>query len=115
MNTYTTIRTEKQGHVLVLTLNRPEVRNAMNAAMYEECTRALDVADADQDVRCVILTGAGSCFSSGRDMKERNANLQSAVDYLETTLFSREGPAYFYSYLTQFRKPLITAINGPAV
>lgn len=115
MPAFQTIRTEKKKHVFILTLSRPEVRNAMNGLMYHECTRALDAADADPDVHCVILTGEGSCFSAGRDLKERNKNRQSASDYLETTLFSREGPAYFYSYLTQYRKPLITAINGPAV
>lgn len=106
---------ELSGHVLTITLNRPEARNAMSAEMYSECVSVLRAADANPTVRCVILTGAGSCFSGGRDLKERDRNRQTAPEYLEHTLFSEEGPAFFYSFLTQFRKPLITAINGPAV
>lgn len=87
----------------------------MSAEMYSECVSVLRAADANPVVHCVILTGAGSCFSGGRDLKERDKNRQSAPEYLEHTLFNEEGPAFFYSFLTQFRKPLITAINGPAV
>lgn len=106
---------KRKGHVLVVTMNRPDVRNAMSAVMYSECTSILRDADANPGVRCVVLTGAGTCFSAGRDLKERDKNRQSASEYLEHTLFSDEGPGHFYSFLTQFRKPLITAINGPAV
>lgn len=109
------VLTRRRGSVLVVTMNRPAVRNAMNAAMYSMCVAALDRALKDPAIRCVVLTGAGSCFSSGRDLKERDRTRQRAEDYLEHTLFSEEGPAYFYSYLARYRKPLITAINGPAV
>lgn len=87
----------------------------MSALMYSECVAALEVADTNPDVRCIVLTGAGSCFSAGRDLTERDKHRQSAPEYLEHTLFNKEGPAYFYSYLTQYRKPIVTAINGPAV
>lgn len=109
------VLSELKEHVLVVTMNRPEVRNAMSAQMYAECTAVLRSADRNPDVRCVVLTGAGTCFSAGRDLKERDENRESASEYLERTLFSDEGPAHFYSFLTQFRKPLVTAINGPAV
>ncbi|MCE9638820.1 MAG: enoyl-CoA hydratase/isomerase family protein [Betaproteobacteria bacterium] len=106
---------EKIDSTMVITFNRPDARNAMSAALYTRCIALLAKAYADPSVRCVVLTGAGTCFSGGRDLKERNVNRQSAADYLEHTLFSEEGPAHFYSYLTQYRKPIITAINGPAV
>lgn len=109
------VLTERRDSVLIVTLNRPEVRNAMSAEMYRACVQKLEAADKDAEVRCVILTGAGSCFSGGRDLKERNRVRPSAAQYLEHTLFSTEGPAHLYSYLSQYRKPLITAINGPAV
>jgi enoyl-CoA hydratase len=109
------ILVERRGNTAVLTFNRPDVRNAMSAELYASCIGELAEADRDPDVRCVILTGAGTCFSAGRDLKERNRVRPSAYEYLEHTLFSDEGPAHFYSYLTQYRKPLITAINGPAV
>lgn len=109
------VRTRRAGPVMLVTMNRPEVRNAMNAAMYSRCVRVLNDCLHDSTIHCVVLTGAGSCFSSGRDLKERDRSRQSAADYLEHTLFSEEGPAYFYSYLARYRKPLITAINGPAI
>jgi enoyl-CoA hydratase/carnithine racemase len=115
MKTDSVVLSRLDGQVLIVTMNRPDVRNAMSAAMYSELTAVLRNADRNTEVRCVILTGAGSCFSAGRDLKERDRNRQSAPEYLEHTLFDDEGPAHFYSFLTQFRKPLITAINGPAV
>jgi enoyl-CoA hydratase/carnithine racemase len=113
--TSATLLRKKAGATLVVTFNRPEVRNAMSAEMYAECVDVLEAAFHDDAIRCVVLTGAGTVFSGGRDLKERNRNRQSAPEYLEHTLFNKEGPAHFYSYLSQYRKPLITAINGPAV
>lgn len=115
MSKFQTIATEARDHTLILTLNRPDIRNAMSARMYAECTDALEAADGDSNVRCVILTGAGTCFSAGRDLKEQNASRRAGYEYLEHTLFSPAGPGRFYSFLTQYRKPIITAINGPAV
>ena len=109
------VLTKKVGTTLIVTFNRPEARNAMSAKLYSECVHILDKAYLNPSIRCIILTGAGTCFSGGRDLKERNENRQSADEYMEHTLFSKEGPAHFYSYLTQYRKPIITAINGPAV
>lgn len=109
------VLTDRVDATLVVTFNRPDARNAMSADLYSTCVRILDAAYRDPQIRCVVLTGAGTCFSGGRDLKERDRNRQTASVYLEHTLFDVEGPAHFYSYLTQYRKPIITAINGPAV
>ncbi|MEZ5100163.1 MAG: enoyl-CoA hydratase/isomerase family protein [Thermoleophilia bacterium] len=59
---------ERDGHVVRLTLNRPEQRNALTPGLIEELLAALDAVDADAGVRCVLLTGAGTAFCAGYDI-----------------------------------------------
>ena len=59
---------EKDGHTQIVTLNRPEKRNAINNAMRSELFAALEEADRDPGVACTIVRGAGKCFSSGYDL-----------------------------------------------
>ena len=59
---------EKKGAICYLTLNRPERLNALNATLLAEFREALDVVEADPDIRAVILTGAGRAFSAGFDI-----------------------------------------------
>src|SRR4051794_157637 len=66
--TTTTLRKERVGHVLVLTLDRPERLNALDASLRSGIPAALAEAQADQDVRAVVLTGVGRGFSSGVDL-----------------------------------------------
>lgn len=68
--TYNTILYETDGQVAIITLNRPEVRNAQNEELKDELNAALNVAEADDNVNVVVLRGAGSCFSAGHDMKQ---------------------------------------------
>lgn len=64
------VRVERDGHVLVLTLDRPGARNAVDADLATRVADALDQADADPEVRCVVVTGAGDkAFSAGADLK----------------------------------------------
>lgn len=63
------VRTERDGPVLVVTLNRPEVRNAVNGAAARAVAAAVDVLDEDPELVVGILTGAGGTFSSGMDLK----------------------------------------------
>jgi enoyl-CoA hydratase/carnithine racemase len=63
----------REGAIARLTLNRPEKRNAQNLAMLRELSAALARADADPEVRVIVLNGAGPCFSAGHDLAE-NAN-----------------------------------------
>src|SRR4051794_41527732 len=60
---------ERRGHVLVLTLNRPDARNAVNLALAEAIAAALDELDADDELRVGVLTGAGKGFSAGMDLQ----------------------------------------------
>ena len=62
---------ERDGHILTITLNLPEKRNPISDnVMVDALCDAFDAADRNIDVRCVILTGAGSAFSSGGDLKK---------------------------------------------
>ena len=65
----TSVLYEVDGAVATITMNRPEVANAQNTALIDELDAAFDRADADDDVRVVILAGAGKHFSSGHDLK----------------------------------------------
>ena len=60
---------EQDGHVAVISLHRPEARNAYSLEMIESLERALDEAAREDEVRCVILTGVGKAFSAGGDLK----------------------------------------------
>ena len=97
--------TERRGNVLVITLNRPEVRNAVNAALAEGVGSALDELDSDDELRLGILTGAGGFFCAGMDL---GAFVKGESPYYEGRGFA--GIAERAS-----EKPLIAAIEGFAV
>jgi enoyl-CoA hydratase/carnithine racemase len=67
---FTCILYEVRDHVAVVTLNRPDRRNALNRRAYDEVEAAFRAASADPEVRCVIVTGADPAFCSGEDVKE---------------------------------------------
>jgi enoyl-CoA hydratase len=92
---------ERAGHVLVATMNRPEVRNALNPALIDELSAVLRGADADPEIRAIILTGAGTVFCAGLDLKAftRGGRFDGLV------WFYREGVA----------TPVIAAMNGSAL
>jgi enoyl-CoA hydratase len=99
------VLTERRDSVLVITLNRPEARNAVNAALAEGVGAALDELDGDDELRVGILTGAGKGFSSGMDLKAFVAGESPYV----------EGRGFAGITQRSSRKPLIAAIEGFAV
>jgi enoyl-CoA hydratase len=98
------------GNVLVVTMNRPEVRNALSGPMMAIMREAWDRVDNDPDVRVCILTGAGGSFCAGADLKAMTANHPSESDGKFD--FSVIEPLLKGRRLT---KPLIAAVEGPAV
>jgi enoyl-CoA hydratase/carnithine racemase len=107
------ISVEAADGILTITLNRPERLNAWTAQMGAEMRAALDRADADDDVRAVIVTGAGRGFCAGAD-------LASGGDTFDYTKREIQGPARDNGGELTLRifastKPVIAAINGPAV
>lgn len=95
-------------HVATITLSRPPV-NALTLSMMQELIEALKTADVDDEVRAVVLTGQGRCFSAGVDLREQLAALES-----DTPRPTSVGLA-MYDALLNSRKPSIAAINGPAL
>src|SRR5256714_5028375 len=98
------VLTERRDGVLLVTLNRPDARNAVNAALAEGVAAALDELDADDELSVGVLTGAGKGFSSGMDLKAFVAG--------ESPYAADRG----FAGITQraAEKPLIAAIGGLA-
>jgi enoyl-CoA hydratase len=107
---FTKILTERRGSTFIITLNRPEVRNALDHVIEREIYDALDIAQADDDVAVVLLEGAGEVFSAGHDHKQEALDWETGdpplVDgepwHLTTTLL----PSW------RFDKPLLAAVHG---
>lgn len=109
---YTQIEYEKTGRVLTITLNRPEKLNAFSGTMGSELIDAYSRADEDDDVRAIIVTGAGRGFCSGADLARSDRPFDYADDSLET---HRDGGGLITLRVYDLKKPVIAAINGPAV
>jgi len=113
---FQTVRYEVDGPVATITLDRPEAANAQNSQLIDELDAALDLADADDAVRVVILAGEGKHFSAGHDLKE----LMSDGDEWARMRATPEGKLrheqvmYFDKCLRlyEFRKPTIAAVQG---
>lgn len=103
-------RLEVLDGVATVTFDRPPV-NAQNRRSREELTWVFDTLSDRDDVRAVILTGARDIFSAGADIKERVGIAAEAGDYIRHNRLTRES---FYS-VTDCAKPVIGAINGPAI
>ena len=101
---------EKRGHVLVVTMNRPEARNALSGPMLAGMTGAWNQVDEDPDIRVAILTGAGGAFCAGADLKAMTSSHPSEsaksmdLSVIESLLKGR-----------RLTKPLIAAVEGPAI
>lgn len=107
MASYDTILTEQDGPVGIVTFNRPEALNALNAQMVREAVDALRAFDADPDVGCMILTGSERAFAAGADIKEM-ASLTFADAYGTDFISS-------WDQIATMRKPLIAAVSGFAL
>lgn len=106
---YTTIRYEIDGPVAQLTLDRPGRLNAMNRTMLEEMNRACDAAESDPGVRALVVTGAGSAFSSGFDLKEQMEARPSGPEAWRKILDDDFGATMRFWSLS---KPTIAAVHG---
>jgi enoyl-CoA hydratase/carnithine racemase len=113
---YTEIRYELADAVLTITLNRPEKLNAYTLVMDAELKDALNRADADDDVRVVIVTGAGRAFCAGADLTMGDRTFDYKAMGLEDALEGVRDPGGVTTLrLYDMKKPVIAAINGPAV
>ncbi len=103
-----TITVDRSDGVMTITLNRPDVLNAVNEQMASELGETLRGASRDAAVRCLVLTGAGRGFCSGQDLRDRAAGAISYRDHLRRTY----NPVILA--LRTMEKPVLAAINGVA-
>ncbi|MFO1270043.1 MAG: crotonase/enoyl-CoA hydratase family protein [Rubrivivax sp.] len=128
-----TLTTELAERVLTVTLNRPEALNTFNAAMMKDLIEAFDRADADDEVRAVIVTGAGRAFCAGADLSQGGKTFDYAaradaagragvadavradgsIDWSHEAV--RDGGGRVTLRIFECLKPVIAAVNGPAV
>lgn len=120
MTDFSVLRVSTDGPVGTVTLHRPEARNAMNAAFFEELPQAMYHLDAEDAVRVVVIEGAGPAFTAGLDLKqmapavlkggegspvEQRKELYALIQHLQEAFRAVE----------QCRKPVIAKINGPCI
>jgi len=103
-------RYEKEDRITWITLNRPDVLNALNSGLWREIYQCLDTAEKDEDVRVVVITGAGRAFSAGDDIKEV-ATLKTPS---EIRNFFTNYAAPTITKILQLSKPIIACVNGLA-
>ncbi len=128
MPEFETILYEVDDRVATITLNRPERLNAFNSQMQRDVLDAIDLADADDEVRAVIFTGAGRGYCAGADLgkgaatfdddsqtDEQKAQRSTEGRSADDLSWMRDGGGLLTLRLYEFNKPLIAAINGPAV
>jgi len=102
-------------HVLRITLNRPVALNAYTTRLAQELAAAVEAYQRDDDLRVLILTGAGRAFCAGGDILEPEVNAKAAARQLGWAAVLREGFHRAILALFESAKPTIAAINGPAV
>jgi len=101
-----TVREQRRDEVTIVTIDRPEARNAVDRSIAEGLEAALDRADADDAVRVVVLTGAGEVFCAGADLRAARTDPQG----LQT-----ERGGFAGIVRRELVKPVIAAVNGPAL
>ncbi|MBI4516040.1 MAG: crotonase/enoyl-CoA hydratase family protein [Deltaproteobacteria bacterium] len=110
---YEQIRYEVTDRVLTITLNRPDKLNAFTPTMCRELLDAFERADRDDDVRVVIVTGAGRAFCAGADLSTGGDTFDNTAR--DTIADHRDGGGLVSLRIFESTKPVIAAINGPAV
>ncbi len=112
---YEQILTELDEGVLTITLNRPERLNAWTEQMRAELIDAFDQADANDDVRAIIMTGAGRGYCAGMDLAAGGETFDYDKRNPDGPPITRDGGGQFTLRIFNCKKPVIGAINGPAV
>jgi enoyl-CoA hydratase len=105
---FETINVEVQDHVSLIKLNRPDALNALNTELLKELCTALEEADANDKVRCIVITGSEKAFAAGADIKEMSE--MSFTDVFTINLFADANDR-----IAAIRKPIIAAVAGYAL
>jgi enoyl-CoA hydratase len=105
---YETLIVEVEDHICLIKLNRPDALNALNAQLLEELGKALGAAEANDKVRCIVLTGSEKAFAAGADVTEMAE--KSFTDVMSEDLFAKDD-----RNIRAVRKPIIAAVAGYAL
>ena len=105
---FETIIVDTEEHITTIRLNRPDALNALSIALLDELVQAVEEAEADDKVRCIILTGSDKAFAAGADIPEMAE--KSFVDAFREDLFTSQSEA-----ILRCRKPIIAAVAGYAL
>ena len=105
---FETITVDVDNHIALIKLNRPDALNALNTQLLQELCQALEESDANDKVRCIVLTGSDKAFAAGADIKEMSS--KSFGDVFSENLF-----ADFGDRIVRIRKPIIAAVAGYAL
>src|SRR5215470_15258192 len=101
------VEMERRDHIALVTLNRPEARNAISPEVSQTMASLLDEVENDPALRAVVLTGRGEVFSAGADLKVVAQGRANDI---------ARGKGNFAGIVTRdFPKPIIAAVNGPAL
>ncbi len=101
------IKTTQDGHVLTLTIARPERKNALTQAMYGAMADAIVSANTDKSIRAIIITGEGDLFTAGNDLGDFASDMERKT--------GKPPVQRFLEAIRDAEKPLIAAVNGPAI
>ncbi|MFV0527054.1 MAG: crotonase/enoyl-CoA hydratase family protein [Acidimicrobiales bacterium] len=112
---FETILYDVTDRVATITLNRPDRLNAFNGAMRNDLLEVCDQIDADDEVRAVIITGAGRAFCAGADLESGGDTFDAAAQGRSTDRPNRDGGGTVSLRFFELTKPIIAAINGAAV
>ena len=105
--TYNTILTEVRGRVTLITLNRPQVRNALNGELLSELMEVLTTSDTDDAIGTIVITGSEKVFAAGADIKEMAE--ASTVEMMNRSFIER------FDDIRDIKKPIIAAVSGYAL
>ncbi|MDD5093087.1 MAG: enoyl-CoA hydratase/isomerase family protein [Dehalococcoidia bacterium] len=108
---YETILLQKQDKVATITLNRPEKLNTMSPELMSDLTKVMGEVERDDEIRAVIVTGAGRAFCAGGDVPKLFASSRDPI----TVMGLAHDGARMVSAMRNLPKPLIAAVNGPAI
>ena len=105
---FETITVETEDHISTIRLNRPDALNALNTQLLGELCDALEEADANDKVRCIVITGSEKAFAAGADIKEMSE--KTFADVFSENLFANASDR-----IIRIRKPIIAAVSGYAL
>ena len=111
---YKTILYSVDNNILTITLHRPDRMNAWNREMFDELYKAFDRSDADDDVKAVVITGAGRAFCAGADLSRGSETFEGHAEKIAQQKMGDEG-GELSRRIYRSLKPVIVAFNGPAV